>query len=123
MVHCGGAKSAHAPLTIGAGAHRMRRENAYARNECERQFADKTERTMSYRKTLNLKPVAEMQLRAAAKRYGVSDTNAVEIALRLLDQVDHVRKESKVVGVAVQSPSTQPQQQQQELFKEMYFNG
>jgi ribosomal protein L1 len=71
---------------------------------------------MSYRKTVSLMPEAEMKLKATAKRRGVNANRAIEIAILLLDQVDHVRADSKVVGMVVLD-----QKNQQEQLKPMYF--
>jgi hypothetical protein len=76
---------------------------------------------MGYRKTVNLMPGAADKMMAAAKRRKVNANRALEIAIELLDQVDHVRADAAVVGLTVQNQNDEgkPQPPQQ---LPMYFN-
>jgi hypothetical protein len=78
---------------------------------------------MAYRKTLSLPNDSETKLKTAAKRRGLNANRVMEIALDLLDQVDHARADadldrvdSAVVGLFVQRFGAQREE------RPLYFN-
>jgi hypothetical protein len=78
---------------------------------------------MAYRKMVSLPLDSESKLKIAAKRRGLNANRVVEIALDLLDQVDHARANNErvymdaaVVGLMVQRSGAQPEQ------RPLYFN-
>src|SRR5580704_16525266 len=77
-----------------AFAHNLHAQRAYSHNVRMRIFPRGWTVQMAYRKTVNLPNDSETKLKTAAKRRGLNANRVMEIALDLLDQVDHARGDS-----------------------------
>ncbi|MGE0061406.1 MAG: hypothetical protein AB7T86_04935 [Xanthobacteraceae bacterium] len=58
---------------------------------------------MSYRKMINLKPATGEKLEEAAKRHGVNRNEVIDLAVDLLDRIDHARHKDPIVSITVQT--------------------